>query len=127
MKLSQLGLLLIMCMFVLFGCESAGTEIENVHEANFGKTLTIAISEKETVDAQYLKLVLDGKAKGESRSFVLWDKQELEKMADYMDKNNLMLSAGEYTFNQAWKFDNGYLISNNNEKHEVFRFEQIEN
>ena len=58
---------------------------------------------------------------------VLWDKQELEKMADYMDKNNLMLSAGEYTFNQAWKFDNGYLISNNNEKHEVFRFEQIEN
>ena len=94
---------------------------------HFGKKLIITISEGEIIDAEYLQQVFDGKTKRDKPSFDLWDKQEFKKMIDYMDKNNLILVSGEYTFNQSWKFDNGFLVSNNNEKHEVFKFKQKSN
>ena len=91
----------------------------------FGKELIITISEGEIIDAEYLQQVFDGKIKRDNKPFFnLWDKQEFKKMIDYMEKNNLILVAGKYTFNQSWKFDNGFFVSNNNEKHEVFRFKQ---
>ena len=126
MKLNKLCLLFL-CLFFLVGCENYNNEKEKSREMHFGKELIITISEGEIVDAEYLQQVLDGKTKRDKPFFDLWDKQEFKKMIDYMKKNNLILVAGKYTFNQSWKFDNGFFVSNNNEKHEVFRFKQKSN
>ncbi|MBR1970920.1 MAG: hypothetical protein IKA17_11270 [Clostridia bacterium] len=126
MKLNKFCLLFL-CLLVLVGCENNNNEKENLREMYFGKNLTITISEGETVDAEYLQQMFDGKTKRDKPFFDLWDKQEFVKLIDYMDKNNLILVAGEYTFNQSWKFDNGFLVSNNNKKHEVFNFKQKSN
>lgn len=124
MNLNKLCVLLALCLFILFGCENSNSEKDNLSKVNFGKNLTITVSDKETIDAEYLKQVLEGKIKRNSPFFDLWDNQELKKMINYMAENNLILVAGEYTFNQAWKFDNGFLVLNNNEKREVFKFRQ---
>lgn len=122
MKLNKLCLLVTLCLLIFVGCENVNNEKRSLREMYLGKNLTITISESETIDAEYLQQIFDGKSKRDKPFFDLWDKQEFLKLIDYMDKNNLILAAGEYTFNQSWKFDNGFLVSNNNEKHEVFKF-----
>ena len=39
-----------------------------------------------------------------------------------MKEKNLMIVPGEYTFNQAWRFEDGIFILNNGEKREIFKF-----
>jgi len=112
---------------MLFVYKNSGNEKRSSREMYFGKTLTIAISENETIDADYLQRVLSGEVKRDSPFFDLWDTQEFIKLIDYMDKNDLILVPGEYTFNQSWKFDDGFLVLNSNEKREVFQFEQKDN
>gem|GEM_PF-4141921 len=127
MKSNKSYLLVVLCLLMLFVYKNSGNEKRSSREMYFGKTLTIAISENETIDADYLQRVLSGEVKRDSPFFDLWDTQEFIKLIDYMDKNDLILVPGEYTFNQSWKFDDGFLVLNSNEKREVFQFEQKDN
>ena len=109
-------------MLIFSGCQKG-----NLQDINLGKDLTITVSENDIIDAEYLQKALDGEIKKDAPSFDLWDSEELMKMIDYMNENNLMLDTGKYTFNQSWKFDNGFLVSGDGEKHEVFSFKQKSN
>ena len=125
MKIIKVCLLLSLCIILFSGCKEDNHKIGDLEITNLGKNLTITVSENETVDSEYLQNVLDGKIKKDVPYFDLWDSSELAKMIDYMDKNNLALVEGVYTFNQTWTFEDGLLVSNDNEKHEIFNFKQI--
>ena len=88
----------------------------------FGKELNVTVLENEIIDVEYLQSIYNGGTENDATKFALWDKKELKKMIDYMNENNLILAPGEYTFNQAWRFNDGLLVINNGEKREVFKF-----
>ncbi len=101
---------------------------------DIGKELNIEIPKDTVVNAQHLQDVLEEKFKTDKPYFNLWDKDELKKMIDYMDKNNLIITPGNYKLNQAWKFENGQFTktaiyglfkADQKETFEVFRFQKI--
>lgn len=112
---------------ILVGCENNVKENDGLHETNFGKNLTITVSEDEIVDAEYLQKVLDGEIKKEVPYFDLLDEKELKNLIDYMAQNSYIIVPGQYTFDQAWIFENGMFVLNNGEKCEVFKFETKDN
>lgn len=97
---------------------------ESKNDIRIGKEITVVVEEHELIDAVYLKSALDGEATI-GKHFQLLDPNELGKMIDYMEKNNLKLAPGKYTFNQAWKFDNGKMVTHAGEFVDVFEFCEI--
>ena len=87
-----------------------------------GKNLTVTVSEDEIIDADYLRKVLEGEANKDESVFYLWDSEELTKLIDYMSENDLIIAAGQYSFNQACNFEDGFFTLNNGEKQQVFKF-----
>jgi len=127
MKL-KLSIIIIFITFItlMAGCQKNpvvnGGQEENM--LRFGKKINITISDYEVVDAAHLQKVLDGKINKDVPYFDLWNKEELKKMIDFMKKNDYMIVPGKYTFNQAWRFEDGMLVLNNGEKREVFKFQK---
>ena len=126
MKLIKICLLLCLCVLVFAGCDKNSNESTGLQGMEFGKNITITVSETETVDAEYLQRVLDGEVKKDAPHFDLWDNGELEKMIAYMKQNDYMIAPGQYTFNQAWDFENGLFVLNSGERLEVFKFQTKE-
>jgi len=117
-------------MIGVLGChesiEGNKSNEENKKSFRIGKELTIVVEENELIDAEYLKGTLNSEATIDN-NFRLMDDNELNKMIDYMEKHNLKLAPGKYTFNQAWRFDNGKMVTHSGEFVDVFVFLEINN
>ena len=114
-------LCLCLCVVVLAGCAKNN---ETYSELRFGKKITITVTKYEVVDSAHLQKVLAGDIKKDVAYFDLWDEEDLEKMIKYMEENDFVIAPGQYTFNQAWRFDDGMLVLNNGEKRKVFSFQK---
>lgn len=115
-------LALIFCCMVVIFCFSYVSikaykykSIKFDDEIRIGKVFTISINNDMLVDAQYLQDVKDLKVKDEL-GFLLFNNIELQELIDYMYDKKLYIKSGDYTVNQAWKFEE--LINN-------FSFESI--
>ena len=124
--------LLCLCLFIVLGIfiyKKITKEIEQavmssfdlfLEENYYGKEMTIEVTEKEMIDAEYLQKVVDGEITGVGVLWNLWNERELKKVIDYLDKNNLMLAPGIYTFFQHSAFKDGFLVIGG-EKIKVFK------
>lgn len=117
-----ISIFLFLCIITssFYGCNSSRTESEK--ELYLGKNLTVTVSEDEIIDADYLRKVLEDEANKDESVFYLWDSEELTKLIDYMSENDLIIAAGQYSFNQACNFEDGFFTLNNGEKQQVFKF-----
>ena len=122
MKLFARVVCLLFALVLFSSCENIGSEKSDQQDMRFGKELNVTVLENEIIDVEYLQSIYNGGTENDATKFALWDKKELKKMIDYMNENNLILAPGEYTFNQAWRFNDGLLVINNGEKREVFKF-----
>lgn len=132
-QIALTALFMLMLVFVT-SCNNNSNENGDLQGMKFGKDLTITVSDNEIIDSEYLQKVLDGEVKKDVPYFDLWDAQELKNLIDYMKQNDYMIIPGQYTFNQAWKFENGMFIISKiengktvPENQEVFKFKPIEN
>ena len=133
MKKKSIIFSLCLCLFICIGIftyKKIDKEIEKVvmpavglflEENYYGKELMVEVTEREVIDAEYLQKVVDGEITGVDVLWDLWNERELEKMIDYLDKNNFMLAPGIYTFFQQSEFEDGVLVLNG-EKNEVFKY-----
>jgi len=87
--------------------------------------LQLLVAENESVDAAYLRNVLNGEiiSEGNLPFWDLWDENELLKMIAYMEHNNFKIFPGAYTFNQASRFEDGLLRTPPGEKIQVFQYQ----
>ncbi len=88
---------------------------------SFGKNITITVAEGELVDSVYLNQVLNGEI-SKDVPFGMWNNEALSKLAEYLERNNYVVAPGQYDINQAWGFEDGYIIVGD-EKREILRFE----
>lgn len=75
---------------------------ENMKNKKIGKDLVIIIPEGMVVDNTYLYNVKNGSILHNKPFFNFIDDVEYEKLVNYMKKNNLVITPGKYTINQAW-------------------------
>jgi outer membrane protein assembly factor BamE (lipoprotein component of BamABCDE complex) len=116
---------LLIFIFILASCHNNYNKNESLQEMRLGKNLIITISNDEIIDAEYLQKVFDGEIKKEALFFNMLDNTEFKNMINYMKQNNYMIVAGQYTINQAWRFEDGLFIMSNGEKRKVVEFKTI--
>ena len=117
-------MILILVCALLSGCIHNIIENGDEESMKFGKNITIIISESEMIDSTYLQNVHDGTVKKDYPYFDLLNDDDFVKLIEYMTDNNYIIKPGTYTFNPAWRFDNGEFILNNGEKRKIFEFQQ---
>ena len=123
MRLIKAYILLYFCLVILAGCDINSNNDGGLQDMRFGKNITIDIADNETIDAEHLQKVLEGKYKIETPYFDLMDQEELAKMVEYMRQNDYITAPGKYILNQAWSFEDGVFILNNGEKRKIFEFQ----
>lgn len=115
-------MILILTCTLLSGCIHNIIGNGDGESMKFGKNITIIISESEMIDSTYLQNVLNGTVKKDYPYFDSLNDDDFVKLIEYMADNNYIIKPGTYTFNQAWRFDNGEFILNNGEKRKILEF-----
>lgn len=79
------------------------------------------VAEDEVVDAAYLKKVLNNETSKDIPFFDMWNKMALLNLTEYLERNDYIVVPGKYVINQAWGFEEGYIIVGD-EKQEILKF-----
>lgn len=122
MKITKTLFVFFLVVLIYVGYENTVQREQVLPGIEIGKNLTITISESECIDAEYLQKVLNGQIENDVHNFDIWNEKELKKLADYMEQNGYVIVPGQYTLNQAWRFENGMFVLNGGDKREVFEF-----
>lgn len=129
MSKKVLILLVILALTTIFnGCRQTEKnenvkEITQEHQLRIGKTIHFSISEDETVDAEHLRNVMDGKIKKDVPYFDMLDKATMTNLIEYMENNEYEIIPGEYGINQGWRFKDGLFIVGD-ETREILKFKK---